>query len=156
MAIKISYEQRPVRFLEVYIHNGWYIKIYSISVRSEHVQTQVVESAKLRLTEWLQKSDQHPLENYKIATLILHEGKEGCFAIINWWVDESMLQHHVYLMDYARPSHFELYADKDIITCVWEMAVLWHERNAWIENILKKNKNPDFEGYLNSQLNADV
>ena len=85
------------------------------------------------------------LETYGIATLIIHKGKEGCFAIINWWIDENMLQNHVYLARNETPDDFAVYSDKGIMTCVWEMAVLWYE-----------HKQPDVESYLNKHLNADV
>jgi hypothetical protein len=151
-----NYQKRPVRFLEVYQHDDWRIKIYSISVRNEFVNQQNVDFAKAQLSNWLEKTKNYPLENYKITTLILHEGKEGCFAIINWWIDENMMQLHVYLANNENPSHFELYSDKGIITCVWEMAVLWFERNAWVKHVLMNATAPDFEKYLAEHLNEDV
>jgi hypothetical protein len=129
--------------------------MYSISVRHILVDAQNIENAKQLLPIWLQESKLYSLETYKVATLILHEGKEGCFAIINWWIDENMLQQFVYLTTNEQPSDFRLYSNNGIFTCVWEMAVLWFERNAWIEHVLKKAANPDFESYLNAQLNED-
>lgn len=156
MKIKTPYKTRPVRFLEVYQHEDWQVKIYSISVRDEFVQSATVANAKRQLTGWLQNSTIYPLDTYKIATLILHEGKEGCFAIISWWIDESMLQLFVFLATIENPTEFKLYSDKGIITCVWEMAVLWFERNAWVNHVLQKATNPDVTAYLNEHLNEDV
>ena len=125
-------------------------------MRNEFVNQQNVDFAKAQLSNWLENSNNYPLENYKIATLILHEGKEGCFAIINWWIDENMMQLYVYLANNENTSHFELYSDKGIITCVWEMAVLWFERNAWVKHVLMNTATPDFEKYLAEHLNEDV
>ena len=154
--INSAYKPRPVRFLEVYRHSDWLVKIYSISIRNEFVNESTIEYAKQQLSKWLHNSNCHTLDNYKLATLILHEGKEGCFAIINWWVDENMLQHFVYLAKNEEPTSFELYSDNGIIVCVWEMAVLWFERNAWVENILMQASDPDVNAYLNTQLNGDI
>jgi hypothetical protein len=151
-----TYKPRPIRFLENYQHNDWQIKTYSISIHNEFVKQENVENAKTYLTEWFQKTDNYPLENYKIATLIIHEFKGGCYAIINWWIDENMLQQFVYLATNEKPSEFILYSDKGIITCVWEMAVLWFERNAWVENVLMNERQPDFKNYLQQHFNADV
>ncbi len=154
--IKENYKKRPVRFLEIYKHGDWQIKIYSISAKNEFVQPTTVDFAKRDVGKWLNSSTIYPLDTYKVATLILHEGKEGCFAIINWWIDENMLQLFVYLATNEKPDEFVLYSDKGIITCVWEMAVLWFERNAWIEHVLVKASQPDMNAYMNAQLNADV
>lgn len=155
-AIQNAYTTRPIRFIEIYQLADWQIKIYSISVKNEFVQTQVIENAKQHLVEWLENANLYPLATYNIATLILHEGREGCFAIINWWIDDNMLQQFVYFAPYDKLHDFALYSDKGIITCVWEMAVLWFERNAWVEHVLKKAKNPDFETYLQAQFNTDI
>ncbi len=156
MRIKKDYQKRPIRFLELYQHNDWTIKIYSISVNSEYVQNGHVINAKLQLDTWLQNTKLYDLETYKTATLILHEGKEGCFAIINWWIDENMLQLYAYLASNEKPTEFKLFSNNGIITCVWEMAVLWYDRNAWVENILMKSNTPDIQAYLNAQLNTDI
>lgn len=128
MSIKNTYKPRPIRFLEVYQHNDWQIKIYSISVHNEFVKKENTDIAKTYLTGWLQNANNYPLNTYNIATLIIHEYKGGCYAIINWWIDENMLQQFVYSATNENPSEFILYSDKGIVTCVWEMAVLWFER----------------------------
>lgn len=155
MAITNTYQTRPVRFLELYRHGGWHIKVYSISVRAERVDPQTLVYAKLHLQDWLQNSTNYPLETYHIATLILHEGKEGCFAILNWWIDENMLQNHVFLSTYDHPAVFQNYSDKGMATCVWEMAVWWFERNAWVEHVLQKAPHPDLAAYLAAHLEGD-
>lgn len=152
-----KYKKRPVRFMEIIECNGWKIKLYSISSKHKLVDIQCIEQAKKQLPVWLMNSKLYPLETYKVATLILHEGREGCFAIINWWIDENMLQQFAYLATNDEPEIFRLYSDKGIITCVWEMAVLWFERNAWVDHVL--NAPGDAENinhYLQQQLNADV
>lgn len=157
MKIAHVYQPRPVRFLEIVTCGDWKIKLYSISVKAERVSDDTIILAKQHLQEWLKYTGLYELDTYKVATLILHEGKEGCFAIINWWIDENMLQQFVYLAADTAPGEFKLYSDKGIFTCVWEMAVLWFERNAWVEKVLKQNSDPDaINNYLQEQLNADV
>lgn len=153
MQIKSAYQQRPVRFIEIHQHKDWQIKLYSISIYNEFVSSENVKNAKQHLDQWLARSSGN-LDNYKIATLILHEGKEGSFAIINWWIDENMLQNFVYLKKVG--EDYKLFSADGITTCVWEMAVLWHERNAWVKHVLKKNKKPDFKAYLYEQLNDNI
>jgi hypothetical protein len=150
-----SYEKRPIRFIEIYQIADWKIKIYSISSKNEFVSQQFVSNAKMELINWLKLSETNSLEKYNIATLILHQCKEGCFAIINWWIDDNMMQHYVYLSKNEN-ENFKLFSSNGIVTCVWELAVIWFERNAWVKHVLMNNKNPDFESYLNKQLNEDI
>lgn len=154
--IQADYKFRPVRFIELYRHEDWHIKIYSISSLHDVVEPHWVSRAKENLTTWLKHSSTYPLLTYQSATLILHEGKEGCFAIICWWIDENMLQLFVYLATYSEPDNFVLFSDKGMVTCVWEMAVLWFERNAWVQHVLMKADAPDMGAYFNTVLNDNV
>lgn len=155
MEIKTEYKPRPIRFLERYQHDDWNLKVYSISFNAEIVKEEDLHLAKTYLSEWLKSSDDYNLASYKIATLILHEFRDGVFAIINWWIGENMLQNFVYLRE-NNQKHFKLYSNNGMATCVWEMAVWWHERNAWVNHILRQSTNPDWEAYLNDQLNIDI
>lgn len=155
--IKHTYQKRPVRFIELHACEGWTLKIYSISIKNEIIDYSLLALAKIELPLWLKKNAIYDLDTYKVATLILHEGKEGCFAILNWWIDENMLQQYVYLKSNINPNEFRFFSHNGIYTCVWEMAVLWFERNAWVEYVLKNPQNPDaIKNYLAAQLNEDV
>lgn len=154
---KTLYKLRPVRFLQTAEVNGWQVKIYSISIKAERIQLPVAEIAKTQLPHWLAKANRHFPNKHQVATLILHEGKEGFFAIISRWVDENMLQLYVYLADNNTPTSFKLFSDNGIVTCVWELAVLWFERNAWVDCVLKNPGDPDaIKKYLARQMNEDV
>jgi hypothetical protein len=149
------YSPRTIRFVEIILHQGWQIKLYSISAQNAFVSIDNIEQAKKYLDQWLSKSTVYSLPTYKIATLILHEGKEGCFAILNWWLDENMTQNYIYLKR-QQDTVFELVSDRGMSVCVWEMAVLWHERNAWVKHVLMQHEQPNFIGYLADQLNCDI
>lgn len=151
-----KYQARPIRFIEIYKVANWTLKVYSISARNEFVSNSYIVNAKKNIENWLQNVNQTNLKNYTIGTLILHECKEGCVAIINWWIDENMLQHYVYLTKNEQSQEFVLFSSNGIVTCVWESAVIWFERNAWVKHVLMKNENPDFESYLQEHLNENV
>ncbi len=164
MTIQHPYKPSPIRFLGIHTHsddeNGaWSIKLYGISVRNGFQpddMRELLERVKRYLPTWLANSRNYPLQTYNIATLILHEGKEGYFAILNWWIDDNMLQNHVYFASLDKPDEFTHYSEKGMMTCVWELAVIWFERTAWIKHILKQAAKPDVEGYLGEFFNEDV
>jgi hypothetical protein len=131
-----KFKSRPIRFIKLYSEKDWHIKIYSISDTKEFVHEAYINNALPNLPEWLALSNYTNYQNYKVATLIFHECKEGCFAILNWWVDDNMLQHYVYVCPDIN-SEYTVFSSNGIVTCVWELQVLWHERNAWIKHVLE-------------------
>jgi hypothetical protein len=74
---------RPVRYLGLHHCDGWRIKTYSISAQRERVGEDVVAEVRSLLPGWLVEHTAYPLDTYRIASLILHEGREGCFAILS-------------------------------------------------------------------------
>jgi hypothetical protein len=148
-----AYETRPIRFVEILSHDNWKIKVYSISYKSEFASAAYIENGKRNLSSWLKKIELTDYQSHNIATLIIHECKEGCFAILNWWIDDNMLQHYVYLANNINSEFLEFSSKNGISTCVWELSILWFERNAWIQHVLREE--PDFIAYLNTHLTQD-
>lgn len=152
-----AYQTRPIRFLGLEKCGEWNIKVYSISSKKEYANARFIALAKTNLPLWLANVSSTQLPNYQVATLIVHEGKDACFAVISWWVDENMLQLFAYLASAPNPTEFQLISDKGMVSCVWEMAVLWFERNAWVEEVLKEPNNPQArDNYLNKYFNEEV
>lgn len=150
------FKTRPINFIEVFNCNDWRIKFYTITLDSAVVSTETVHLVKSHLATWLLKSQDYSLPNYKIATLIIHKWRGGHFAIISWWIDENMIQILVFLATNEEPVNFKLYSDKGIVTCVWELEVLWFERNAWVEEVLKKQiTESNIHNYLQISLNKN-
>lgn len=150
-----AYKSRPIRFIEILEVENWYVKVYSISVFNTYASESKIQKAKKSVGEWLGKATLQSRITYQIATLIIHKCQSECFAIIQWWVDENMLENHVYRAQHDADP-FTIFEGNNLVTCVWEMAVWWFERNAWIEHILKKAHKPDFVSYLDEHLNQDV
>ncbi len=156
-AISRPYAPRPVRYLGLERCGDWRIKTYSISAKNEFADAGTAAHIRTLLPAWLANNTSYALPTYGVATLIVHEGREGCFGIVSWWIDENMLQTFVYLATDAARRDFRLFSDRGIFTCVWEMAVHWFERNAWVEHVLSAPRDPaGIDRYLALHLNADV
>lgn len=157
MIIQNKYQPRAIRFLGLENIGDWTVKLYSISCKSEYASEEQIQAAKVRIPDWLHQAELTRYPHYKAATLIVHDGRDGCFAIISWWTGENMLQLFVYMADEEEPDQFHLISDKGIVSCVWEMGVLWFERNAWVKKVLMQPENPDaLNQYLHEQLNDDL
>lgn len=115
----------------------------------------LVDEVLQNLDTWLVRAHDYQLDTYKVATLIINECREGCFAVIQWWIDENMLQNFVYLKRKSE-ARFQLFSHHGIATCVWEMAIWWHERNAWVKHVLSKNESPDIAAYLQDTIDTNI
>lgn len=69
--------------------------------------------------------------------------------MVDWWVDENKLHHRLFI-DFERAPHDALTA------CVWDIAVMAFERDAWVEHMLRAPPPGDLDRYLAATLNADV
>ena len=161
-----SYRSRPVRFLGVADLTGWRVKTYGISAAAERPPEALTEAAKRLARDRLP----HPpawsppvgddaeirKDRYGVAIMIVHEAREGCFVLVSWWVGENMLEHHAWFASDGPPFAFESLADTGIAACVWELAVLAFERDAWVETVLARPDEPDLEAYLDRRMDEDV
>lgn len=154
MEIKNGYQPRHVRRLMVHKYFDWQIKIYTILMENDEIETKVLDVILANVPQLLAKHNKHKVNHYNLATMIVHKGIDACFVIINWWVNDNMLQHHVYAID--ENDQITEFANNEIITCIWEMAVLWHERNAWIKYILTNPTQADMDAYVNDFIEGKV
>ncbi len=66
------------------------------------------------------------------AFLILHQGVTGDYAVLSWWDRQNELPTHVWTRHEDRWAP----ARSDEHFCVWDLELLWFERNAWVETVL--------------------
>ncbi len=141
------YSERTIQFVKVDTHENWRIKVYTITRQNSSIDALTWVQIKSHLTGWLEKCHAYKLPVYQIATMIVHAGVDACYVLINWWTGENMLQNYVYIKK-DQDADFSLYSGDGMTACVWELAVIWHERNAWIKHILMQPEHPQFEQYL--------
>jgi hypothetical protein len=149
------YVRRPVRFLELWEWQGWRIKVYGIAARAPYPSEELVEVAREIAKERLPQpaiSDRH----YGVGYLVVHEGADGDYVLVDWWSDQDILQHHLYGAPKGHAGKLQYHWPQGAGYCVFELAVSWFEREAWVETVLSRPQAPDLEAYLLRRLNADV
>ena len=153
--IKQAYKSRPIRFFELADIDGWKVKVYSISAKDQYVPEWLVREGKTIALKHLNEAAEQQ-DGYGMAVLILHEGADGNYILIDWWFGENMLRNHVYASTSNKPHDFNYITLEGVAYCVWELEVMHFERKAWIEAILSQATSLDIEGYLLAQLNVDI
>lgn len=149
------YKPRKTEFQQLATVKGWNVKVYTITNQNRFKSKTVLENAIANLPKWLERSKLLGLETHKTAFLIVHEGRDGIWSLLNWWIGGEMLQSVTFYTGFDNPNEFEETPKEGFMACVWEMAVIDFERTLWIEHILKKADQPDFQKYFENYLIED-
>ena len=150
------YKPRKIEFRETVRINDWEIKVYLITSRLQFDSIAVLNSAVNRIPHWLENSKAPGLTTHNAAFLIVHEGNDGVWTLINWWTGENMLRSMTFLTKFGELVSFRPTPDTGFMACVWEMEVISFECAMWVEHILKKADEPDFPGYFKNVLSKEV
>lgn len=159
MTVNLStpYRTRPIRFLDLWEHEGWRVKVYGISAASDRPSPELVEAVKGVAARTLPTPAVEE-NRYGVAFLYAHQGRDGGgFASVNWWANENELYHHQFEASADGVSELRSVAETGgSAGCVWDLAVIEHERKAWVDCVLDNAAGPDLDGYLATVLEADV
>jgi len=152
--LKEPYQTRPIRFLELWQEDGWRMKIYGITYQGPLPRAELVEAAKRLARPHLQAADGH--NHYGVGFIGVHDGRGANFVFVDYWADENEMHHHVYVSPADRPEEWEYVTPIGLVACVWDLRVMWFEREAWVETVLANPAGPDVEEYLECRLNEDA
>ncbi|MFP4846967.1 hypothetical protein [Winogradskyella sp. PE311] len=145
-----DYKPRLIKFKELYKTGDWFIKIYIITKDDLNSNTKFYRNVKEKLPKWLELKNDFNSKHDHVGFLIIHEGTEGIFSLINWWVGGNMLNTHIFKTNYDNLKEFEKISGNGLAPCVWELEIINRERLAWTNLILKQNLQPNFKTYLNT------
>lgn len=153
--LSAPYTARPIRFLELSRHNDWTLKVYSITA-DRSVSSPLVAAARTvafaQLDKW--RAGDRRWDDYGAGFLIVHHGRDANYVLLDWWIAECILQHHVWISQLDSPGEFEYVSPTGLCVCVWELEILQFEREAWIRNVLGRDAGPDLAGYFAERLHA--
>jgi hypothetical protein len=149
------YEPRPIRFLEVWRHGDWKLKVYGIAHGRATPCPALIAAAKRVVADRLDSVPQS-IPHYSVGFLGIHDGRTSNFVFVDWWADENELHHHVYVSPKDEPQRLNYATPTGAIACVWDLRVLAFERQSWLDTVLKPAGNVNLDAYLEQQLNEDT
>lgn len=155
IGISDAYELRPVRFHDIWEFDEWTLKVYTITYSGQEPGSLLLETA-YEVTERRLRTSAAGTNHYGLGFVGIHAGKTGNFVFVDWWADENELHHHVYISPSSQPAKLQYVTPTGLAACVWDLYLIGHERNAWVEHVLKRFPEPDLQGYLAARLNEDV
>ena len=142
------YLDRPKSFFGLVTAENFTVKVYTITNRREFESESTLEAAIKMLPDWVEKINQSQIVAHQNAFLIVHEAREGVFILLCWWTGGEMLETEIYFSAYDKPLLIipSIYPNKHLL-CVWELEIIQHERDAWIQHILSHPDHPNFDSY---------
>lgn len=145
------FRPRPVGFLELWEEGAWRIKVYGICDSRRHPRPELVAAAKRIAGQHLPAS---PADAgaYGVGFLGIHDGRKSNFVFVDWWAHENELHHHLYVSPADKPAQLEDVTASGLSACVYDLQLIWFERNAWVEKVLANPTGPDLEAYLKKRL----
>lgn len=155
MKLSETYRPRAIRYLDEWRIGPLRMKVYGIAYRGDRPSEALQEAARgiagQRIGESLAAT-----AHYGVGFVGIHEGRDGNFVFVDWWADENELHHHVYVSTLERPRELQYKTPSGLAACAWDLRLLCHERDAWVDCVLKRFDDPDIEAYLARRLEADV
>ena len=149
-----TYRPRSIRCAGIWAIDGWRLKRYGIAYEREQPRSELMEAAQ-RVARPRLPQPASSDGRYGVGFVGAHDGRDGCVAFVDWWANEDELHHHLYVAPPDRPGELIPAGPADFTACVWDLAVLAFEREAWLAAVLQNPSGLDLERYLQQQLNGD-
>ncbi|BET98876.1 hypothetical protein [Xenorhabdus taiwanensis] len=133
----LNYQKRAVSFLGTQTIGQTQLKMYYLT--SEKQKETPTPNAELR-RQWLTQGldEVHFPGEHHIGFAIIHAADDGYYLLISTWCDANMLRHQVFII--SDENRLQPLDNTKIIACVWELAVMFYERNYWIEQVMTTEK----------------
>jgi hypothetical protein len=75
--------------------------------------------------------------------VIIHPGELGISILAHWWIQGSVLCQHIYRKLYSAIDPMDMDTVKrPVIACVWELALINAEQEAWRKTMMKSHPSP--------------
>jgi len=149
------YAPRSVRCFDSLTFDGWRVKLYGIAYRGERPVQALVDAAVAAAQESLPRPGVTN-HRYGVGFVGAHDGRGANFVFVNWWENEDELHHHAWLSSKEEPGRLRATGPDDFTGCSWDLAVIGHERAAWVRHVLARALGPDLEAYLADHLQGEV
>jgi hypothetical protein len=143
------YAPRPVRSLGLAHPHDYRIKQYSIVYGDGAFRTDDFETGLRLLFEALPRPAVTPARP-GVGFAIAHQGNGADYAVLGWWDNENELPLRVVVRPQT-PGGMWRPARESEAVCVWDLEVIWFERQAYVQTVLSGGT---VEDYLNRILGS--
>jgi len=123
------YSPRVIRFSGLRNFGGWTLKLYSVLFGAGPMNWAEFEPG-LRLAESALPEPDDERGRPGLGFIIAHQGRTADYIVLGWWSNENELPLRVWVRR-SRTEPWRPAIEGESI-CVWDLEVIWAERQAWI------------------------
>lgn len=151
--VTAKYRPRRIRCMEIWQPEGWTLKVYAVEHDGRHLDAPMLARAKARALTRLAEVDATDPAHHSMGLVTLHLGENGDYLLVNTWTDNDILRH----ANFGAAPGGEFRDDwPGTAACVWELAVIQHEREAWLRHMLRPDGPADPDAWMADLLNATI
>jgi hypothetical protein len=141
-----SYIPRRIRALGVDDICGWRMKLYGLS-REDNGPDPILLDRARDCARSILPAPAVMETRYGVGFIGAHQGRGSSLVFVAWWERENELHHHVWITGQNSFDELEYVTPVGLAACVWDLVVICHERQAWIDAVLAPAV-PDTGRYL--------
>jgi hypothetical protein len=138
------YAPRDIRFHDLRHVQGWTLKRYAIRLDPATTTEWDDFAPALELAERTLPPPDREAGRPGFAFVIAHAGRGADYLVLGWWNHENELPLAIWVRKDDQPWRA---AERGESVCVWDLEVIWHERQAWVRWMLGP-AGPDPARYL--------
>lgn len=129
-----AFSPRPIRALGLLRHGGWRLRTYSIVTKPLANPLHSFHSGILRALREL-PTPAVTAKRIGVGCLILHHARGADYVVLAWWDNENELPMRVLVRPQEPRARWRAAKPHESV-CVWDLEVIWAERNAYVETVL--------------------
>jgi hypothetical protein len=133
LALAEEHHDRPARPLGTRETAGHLVKAYALEAPGRTVTEQDTEAALRMAADHLASGRQRG--SLGLAVLIVHAGGDGDYVLVHTWIEGDMADLAIFTGPVGRPELLRP-GRVGLAPCVWEAALLAHEREAFSRHVL--------------------
>jgi hypothetical protein len=123
-------------------------KVYSLLAEGKDVDPEMISTAKQFIAAEVLGRVATMGKSNGLGFVIIHPGDLGISISVHWWVQGSVLCQHNHRQLYGASEPMNTVA-RPVIACVWELALINSEQEAWRQNMM--GVAPDRAAYLRAR-----
>jgi hypothetical protein len=134
------FRPRTISYDGVHETSGWRLKRFAISFDGSPLDWDRF-SGGLSLADASLPTPAETADRTGTGFVIAHHGRTAEYVVLGWWDRENELPLRVFVRTPAegkwRPAR-----DTESV-CVWDLEVIWAERQAYVDTVLTEEPSPD-------------
>ena len=150
------YAPRRIRSHGIREVAGWRLKLYSVVLDGAAPDWGVFEPSIVSVEAAL-PSPAVVAGRPGLGFLIAHTGRGMWYTVLCWWDRENELPIRVWVAEQdGGPPRWRPAQGSESV-CVWDLDVIWHERQAWVRTLLAEHPARDADqAYLSDVVERDA